>query len=34
MTKLFLCYQVVTALMERLCQNAFAVRKAMVEPHG
>jgi hypothetical protein len=25
MTKLFLCYQAVTALMERFCQNAFAV---------
>jgi acyl carrier protein len=25
MNKLFLCYQAVTALMERFCQNAFAV---------
>jgi acyl carrier protein len=25
MTKLFLCYQAVTALMKRFCQNAFAV---------
>ena len=30
-TKLFLCYQVVTALTERFCQNAFAPREAMAE---
>jgi hypothetical protein len=29
MTKLFVCYDAVTALMERFCQNAFAPREAM-----
>jgi hypothetical protein len=28
MTKLFLCYQAVTALVERFCQNAFAVPRS------